>query len=99
VNPLAGLVPSLVQVPVFVGLYRAALLVKKENTMDEAFLLLPSLRGPTNGAARTSDRLSTKGIGRDTVAFLVIPIVLVVSQWVSTNVEHTTKDPTQQSAH
>ena len=50
VNPLAGCLPSLVQIPVFIGLYRAVLDLAKENKLDESFLFLPNLEGPTYGA-------------------------------------------------
>jgi YidC/Oxa1 family membrane protein insertase len=50
VNPLAGCIPSLVQIPVFIGLYRAVLTLAKENKLDEPFLFLPNLEGPTYGA-------------------------------------------------
>lgn len=50
INPLAGCLPSLVQIPVFIGLYRAVLELAKANKLDEAFLFLPNLEGPTYGA-------------------------------------------------
>ena len=50
INPLAGCIPSLVQIPVFIGLYRAVLNLAKENKLDEPFLFLPNLEGPTYGA-------------------------------------------------
>jgi YidC/Oxa1 family membrane protein insertase len=50
INPLAGCIPSLVQIPVFIGLYRAVLELAKENKLDEPFLFLPNLEGPTYGA-------------------------------------------------
>ena len=50
INPLAGCLPSLVQIPVFIGLYRAVLDLAKENKLDEPFLWLPNLEGPTYGA-------------------------------------------------
>lgn len=50
INPLAGCLPAIVQIPVFIGLYRAVLDLAKENYLDEAFLFLPSLEGPTYGA-------------------------------------------------
>jgi YidC/Oxa1 family membrane protein insertase len=46
INPLAGCIPSLVQIPVFIGLYRAVLELAKENKLDESFLFLPNLEGP-----------------------------------------------------
>lgn len=50
INPLAGCLPSLVQIPVFIGLYRAVLDLAKDNYLDESFLFLPNLEGPTYGA-------------------------------------------------
>jgi len=50
INPLAGCIPSLVQIPVFIGLYRAVLDLAKNNQLDEPFLFLPNLEGPTYGA-------------------------------------------------
>jgi len=50
INPLAGCLPSLVQIPVFIGLYRAVLDLAKDNYLDEPFLFLPNLEGPTYGA-------------------------------------------------
>jgi YidC/Oxa1 family membrane protein insertase len=50
VNPLAGCLPAIVQIPVFIGLYRAVLTLAKENKLDEPFFFLPNLEGPTYGA-------------------------------------------------
>lgn len=50
INPLAGCIPSLVQIPVFIGLYRSVLTLAKDNMLDESFLWLPTLEGPTFGA-------------------------------------------------
>ena len=50
VNPLAGCIPSIVQIPVFIGLYRAVLNLAKDNALNEPFLFLPNLEGPTYGA-------------------------------------------------
>jgi len=92
VNPLAGCFPAIIQIPVFVGLYRAVLNLASENRLDEPFLWLPSLEGPTYGAAlgKGNDWL-TKGLvdgvpslgWANTAAFLTIPIILVASQAVS----------------
>jgi YidC/Oxa1 family membrane protein insertase len=54
INPLAGCLPSLIQIPVFIGLYRAVLDLAQENKLNEPFLFLPSLEGPTYGADPTS---------------------------------------------
>jgi len=92
VQPLAGCIPSLVQLPVFIGLYRAVFTLAKENKLDESFLWLPSLEGPVYGAdpAHGTDWIlknwdgTTPSLGwHDTLAFLSLPIMLVVSQLIS----------------
>jgi len=92
VNPLAGCVPSLVQIPVFIGLYRAVLGLAKDDKLNEPFLFLPNLEGPTYGAdpAHGSDWIlkgwvdGVPSLGwEDTVAFLIIPVFLVISQFAS----------------
>lgn len=50
INPLAGCLPSIVQIPVFIGLYRAVLTLAKDDKLNEPFLWLPNLEGPTYGA-------------------------------------------------
>lgn len=50
ISPLAGFLPSLLQVPVLIGLYRAVLGLTKRGMIDEPFLWIPSLEGPTYGA-------------------------------------------------
>jgi YidC/Oxa1 family membrane protein insertase len=109
VNPLAGCIPSLVQIPVFIGLYRAVLNLAKENALDEPFLFLPNLEGPTYGAdpAHGSDWLfknwvdGVPGLGwEDTIAFLSIPVFLTISQVISMNMmQPKTDDPQQQQAN
>jgi len=92
VNPLAGCAPALIQLPVFIGLYRAVLTLAKADELNEPFLFLPSLEGPTYGAdpAQASAWLfsgwenGVPSLGwEDTIAFLSIPIFLVVSQSLS----------------
>lgn len=91
VNPLAGCLPSLVQIPIFIGLYRAVLDLAKENALDEAFLWLPSLEGPTYGADPAQGTAwlfdwvnGAPALGwAETSAFLILPVGLVVSQFAS----------------
>lgn len=92
VNPLAGCIPSLVQIPVFIGLYRAVLQLAKDDKLNEPFLFLPNLEGPTYGAdPATANEWITKGwvdgvpsLGwEDTTAFLILPVFLVISQFAS----------------
>lgn len=91
VNPLAGCFPALAQIPIFISLYRALLNLAKENALDEPFLWLPNLEGPTYGA-QNSDWLFkfenwndfTPPLGwPSTLAFLSLPILLIVSQKAS----------------
>lgn len=103
VNPLAGCLPSLVQIPVFIGLYRAVLNLAQENKLDEPFLFLPNLEGPTYGAdpAHGTDWLFNWVDGApslgwdDTLAFIALPIFLVISQIFSMQLMQP-KDPAQQ---
>ncbi len=94
VNPLAGCVPSLLQIPIFIGLYRAVLQLAADDKLNEPFLYLPNLEGPTYGADPThaSDWLfqgwanGAPALGwDDTLAFLTLPIILVLSQSLSMN--------------
>lgn len=104
VNPLAGCIPSLVQIPVFIGLYRAVLELAKDNKLDEPFLWLPNLEGPVYGADPTKGSAwlfdgwvnGAPSLGwDDTIAFLILPVFLVISQFVSMEIM-TPKDSQQQ---
>ncbi|KAH9609771.1 hypothetical protein KSS87_012761 [Heliosperma pusillum] len=93
VNPLAGCLPTLATIPVWIGLYQALSNVANEGVLTEGFFWIPSLGGPTSIAARQSGA----GISwlfpfvdghpplgwPDTAAYLVLPVLLVVSQFVS----------------
>ena len=46
VNPLAGCFPALIQIPIFISLYRALQNLVAENKLDEPFLWIPDLEGP-----------------------------------------------------
>lgn len=102
VNPLAGCIPSIVQIPVFIGLYRSVLNLAKENALDEPFLFLPNLEGPTYGAdpAHGSDWILKNWVDgiptlgwHDSIAFLSIPIFLTASQIVSMNLMQPKTEP------
>jgi YidC/Oxa1 family membrane protein insertase len=41
VNPLAGCAPALIQIPIFISLYRALQNLIAENKLDEPFLWIP----------------------------------------------------------
>ncbi|KAJ6895441.1 inner membrane protein PPF-1 [Populus alba x Populus x berolinensis] len=109
VNPLAGCFPTLATIPVWIGLYQALSNVANEGVLTEGFFWIPSLGGPTTIAARQSG----SGISwlfpfvdghpplgwNDTAAYLVLPVLLVVSQYVSMEIMKPpqTDDPTQKN--
>ncbi|KAI3892681.1 hypothetical protein MKX03_005115 [Papaver bracteatum] len=92
VNPLAGCLPTLATIPVWIGLYRALSNVADEGLLTEGFFWIPSLAGPTSIAARQNG----SGISwlfpfvdghpplgwSDTAAYLALPVLLVVSQYI-----------------
>ena len=62
-NPLAGCLPTLITLPVWIGLYRALSNVADEGLLTEGFFWIPSLAGPTSLAAQKAVRfLSPVGI-------------------------------------
>ncbi|XP_020199568.3 inner membrane protein PPF-1, chloroplastic [Aegilops tauschii subsp. strangulata] len=110
VDPLAGCLPTLVTIPVWIGLYKALSNVANEGLLTEGFFWIPSLAGPTTIAARESGQgISwlfpfTDGhppLGwSDTMAYLVLPILLVISQYLSAQIMQSSQsnDPSQQGA-
>ncbi|QCD88346.1 inner membrane protein PPF-1, chloroplastic isoform X1 [Vigna unguiculata] len=108
VNPLAGCLPTLATIPVWIGLYQALSNVANEGLLTEGFFWIPSLAGPTTIAARQSGA----GISwlfpfvdghpplgwQDTAAYLILPVLLVVSQFVSMEIMKPPEtDPSQKN--
>ena len=56
VNPLAGCLPTLITLPVWIGLYRALSNVADEGLLTEGFFWIPSLAGATSLAAQQAVR-------------------------------------------
>eukprot|EP00903_Cladosiphon_okamuranus_P020597 g18907.t1 len=89
VNPLIGCLPALLQFPVFIGLYRAIIGFGTDAVANEGFLWLPSLQGPTFDQGRGIGWLTTFVDGapslgwHDTLCYMSIPAILVVSQKLS----------------
>ncbi|XP_078169859.1 ALBINO3-like protein 1, chloroplastic isoform X2 [Carex rostrata] len=112
VNPLAGCLPTLLTIPVWIGLYRALSNVANEGLLSEGFFWIPSLAGPTTIAARQNGsgiswlfpfKDGEPPLGwSDTLAYLVLPVLLVLSQYISTQIIQGSKlqsnDPSQKSA-
>jgi YidC/Oxa1 family membrane protein insertase len=95
-NPLAGCLVSILQLPIFLGLYRGVNLLAKEGNLNEPFLFIPSLEGPvsppdfrgldwiTSGWHTGWNGLPEPGLGWSmTLAFLVMPVVLVLGQAIT----------------
>ncbi|GJP55331.1 hypothetical protein CLOM_g14302, partial [Closterium sp. NIES-68] len=110
VNPLAGCLPTLATLPIFIGLYQALSNVAKEGVLTEGFFWIPSLAGPTS----MDPTVEGSGIAwlfpfvdgapplgwEATAAYLVLPVLLVVSQALTMQIMQPpqTDDPaTQQS--
>lgn len=101
VNPLAGCLPALVQIPIFISLYRALTNLVAENKLDEPFLWIPDLEGPiyTKPTAEAANWIKSIFTGtpelgwHDTIAFLSLPLILFVSQSVSMKILQPPRDP------
>ena len=105
-NPLAGCLPALVQIPIFIALYRSLLSLAKEDLLEESFLWIPNLEGPVYGA-QNADWLfkfdqwngAVPPLGwHDTIAYLALPCLLVVAQSASTTLLQPPADPNNEAA-
>ena len=91
-NPLSGCLLSLAQIPIFLGLYRGIRLLALDGALEEPFLFIPSLEGPVSPPDyrgldwliqgwSTIDGTLTPSLGWETtLAFLIMPVLLVVLQ-------------------
>ncbi|WIA32054.1 hypothetical protein OEZ86_002906 [Tetradesmus obliquus] len=107
INPLAGCLPTLATIPVFIGLYRALTKAADEGLLTSGFFWIPSLGGPSSMAAQKAGAGLTwlfpfvdgqPPIGwHDAGAYLVLPVLLVASQFISQKiVSPQSTDPQQQ---
>jgi len=87
VNPLAGCLPSLAQIPVFLGVYYSVTSIAKAKVFDEGFLWIPNLSGPiadrTQGISWLTENWSNgaPNLGWETtLAYLTLPVILVITQ-------------------
>ncbi|KAK9827754.1 hypothetical protein WJX74_000651 [Apatococcus lobatus] len=108
VKPLAGCLPSIATIPIFIGLYNSLTNVAKEGLLDtEGFFWLPSLSGPSSIAARAAGsgtawllplQDGTPPVGWDLASrYLVLPVLLVVAQWVSSALISPPVDPNDEN--
>ena len=103
VSPLAGCVPILLTLPVVWGLYRAFNNASIDGSFDEPWFFIPSLAGPS--PERTLDWLFpldasnnySPPIGwHDASLYLIVPVLTVLSQYVSMEILKPPKDPTKE---
>ena len=82
VNPLSGCLPLIIQMPVLFGLY-AALVAIGPNLAKASFFWIPNLGFPTysQGMGWIMDAFNN-GEWYTLVAYLVLPVLLMVSQFV-----------------
>lgn len=84
VNPLGGCLPMLVQMPVWIALYQALYNLSSQNVaLKEGFFWIPSLAGPVTSQADGIGWLwpFPPAVGWSAaIAYLVLPVLLVVSQ-------------------
>lgn len=95
VNPLSGCLPMLVQFPIWIGLYQALRNLATSGLLHEGFLWIPSLAKPTSLEWFWPPQ---NWVWPDVAAYLVLPVLTVVSQIiVQKMMTPPTADP-QQSA-
>jgi len=97
VNPLGGCIPSVVQIPIFIGLYRSILKLAEINPkFKEPFLWIPSLAGPVTGSPSlewlTSSQSQTEYIPslgwEETGRYLILPLTLIASQVITQRISN-----------
>lgn len=109
VNPLAGCLPSLATIPIFIGLYRSLTSVAAQGDLDnQGFYWIPSLAGPTSVAAQKAGAGTAwlvplvdgaPPVGWDTaIRYIALPVALVLAQYVSSAIISPPIDPNSENA-
>lgn len=110
VNPLAGCLPTLATIPIFIGLYRSFSSVASQGDLDnQGFYWIPTLAGPTSIAAQKAGEGTAwlfpfvdghPPIGWDLASsYLVLPVALVIAQYVSSAIISPPIDPNSENAN
>jgi YidC/Oxa1 family membrane protein insertase len=96
VSPLSGCLPSLFQLPIFIGLYRAiGQLSDKNPHAKEPFLWIPSLSGPTDTQnlgfdwllkSQSSEEFIPLVGWEDAPRYCILPTILIISQFITQSV-------------
>lgn len=78
VNPASGCLPILIQMPIWIALYRALFIMADRGILREGWLWIPSLAEPRNLEWLTN----RANWGPETIAYLILPILTVVTQLI-----------------
>lgn len=78
VNPLGGCLPTLIQFPIWIGLYQALDRLAQSGKLAEGFLWIPSLAEPTSTGwlLQNPANWDLRYVG----AYIVLPILTVITQ-------------------
>lgn len=109
-QPPPGCLPSLATIPIFIGLYRSLTNAANEGLFDtQGFYWIPSLAGPVTMAANKAGSGTAwlyplvdgqPPIGwHDASLYCVLPVLLVLCQYVSSAVISPPIDPTAENAN
>ena len=109
VNPLAGCLPTLATIPIFIGLYRSLSSVAATGELDnEGFYWIPSLAGPTSIAAQKAGAGTSwllplvdgaPPVGWElALRYLALPVALVIAQYISSAIISPPVDPNNDNA-
>lgn len=100
VNPLGGCLPMLVQMPIWIALYQALIQLSGEGLLNQGFFWIPSLAGPVSTWGGGLGWLwpFPPSIGwPNALSYLVMPVLLVVSQlFMQNQMTPPSTDPQQQ---
>ena len=108
---LSGCLVSLAQLPIFLALYRSVTLLAKDGALNEPFLWIPSLQGPVSPPLYRGSEWISEGWVFDgsslpipqlgwetTLAYLVMPVLLVLGQSLTMSVLTPQPDTSNQTA-
>ncbi|GAX77615.1 hypothetical protein CEUSTIGMA_g5059.t1 [Chlamydomonas eustigma] len=110
VNPLAGCLPSLATIPVFIGLYSSLTNAASDGLFDtQGFFWIPSLAGPTSVAARQAGSGiswlyplvdGAPPMGWEAASpYLILPVLLVLTQYLSNAIVNPPINPEDPNAN
>jgi YidC/Oxa1 family membrane protein insertase len=100
VNPLGGCLPMLVQLPIWFALYRALFQLAQQGVLNEGFFWVPSLAGPVDQYQGLSWLWPLPpAVGwAVAAAYLVLPVLTVVTQVIVQKMMATPSTDSQQAS-